>query len=903
MDRPAAIAAQNFFSFVNSEFYEPPSKYNSSNIFKDKVQTLVPESWHVFRSDVWLHVQDPSRSEIRQLTQGFKIHVSCAPQYALELLETIIPVFVEHNVNFKTACDDKILHLLNSKLQPRGYAGKFITVYPPDLQTFKTVIETLYQKTKHKNYKGPYILSDKRYKESKILYYRYGGFYPPSKLNIDGTQSSFLIAPDGAYVSDQRLPYFQLPEWKEDPFLAAFQVDDEETEPLLKNRYLIEGAFGFSNAGGVYYGTDTFTDKPIIVKEARPHTNCWKVNEQYWDAVHLLKREHKILEHLHELEFIPQVLDFFREGEHSFFVAEKVDGVRLDSFWALDDKILAPYIRREGNIDHFISKFIQISKVLIYMVEEIHKKGILIGDLSSRNILINQETFEAWMIDFESSVFKDDDENMLTYATRWGTNGFINPDRKNRNHLLPIDDFYSLGMILYSAVVPANSLFNLKPAAKDLFIEEFTKLGLPPQIKNVIIHLLQGESKAASKIVNNWTWKKNNPLPKLDHQSLSLKEDKASLEKASEQIADYILQSADYKRNDRLWPAHYSVYLSNPLSVSYGACGILLFLIQSKKEIPVAIKEWMFKQKLNNESYPPGLFLGLAGIAYTYHQAGYLKEAEAIMDQLYQSPLLLKEPSIFLGAAGWGMISLYFYIETKDSKHLEYAIKAGEYLLETAEEKNGNYYWPSDYDGKTHYGYGYGASGLGLFLLYLYVASQRKEFLNYAIKGLAFDLEEKIDSEVGLQWKRFEGDTLLYPYFIHGSAGIGSVLLRFYHILGDKKYKALAYKIVEDSYIKYSFIPSQFEGLAGIGELMIDAYHYSKDEKYHHYANDIAQTILWFGIDKKDKGMAYPGRWLTRISNDFGTGSAGIGLFLQRVLNHSPRHFMDLDIEKLKQLV
>ncbi|MFD8889512.1 hypothetical protein ACFVZ8_01955 [Streptomyces sp. NPDC059558] len=41
-------------------------------------------------------------------------------------------------------------------------------------------------------------------------------------------------------------------------------------------------------------------------------------------------------------------------------------------------------------------------------------------------------------------------------------------------------------------------------------------------------------------------------------------------------------------------------------------------------------------------------------------------------------------------------------------------------------------------------------------------------------------------------------------------------------------------------------------------------------------------------------GIAFPGRWLNRIAHDHAPGSAGIGLFLSRLVSPGERAFADL---------
>ncbi len=505
MNYAADIDAHNIFSLAHPEFYETLAHYQLSNEFVDRLKTLLPAQWKLQRDDIWMHAycMADGHGSHAPVVQGFKIHVSALSQHALQVLDIVVPICVQDGVMFKIAGDPRLLHLLNSKLQGRGQSGKFMTIYPDNEQAFKKLIEKLYLHTNREHIEGPYILSDQRYKDSKVLFYRYGGFRPPHSLNIDGTRTSYLVSPEGEYVADQRLPYFHLPDWVSDP-CRAMPDEISDQGALLNDRFLVEGAISFSNAGGVYSAVDTVTERSVIIKEARPCTNCWNIGDRSWDAVFLLEREHTILQRLKSLDFVPAAIDLFKTWEHTFLVEEHIAGVSLDAYWAQDDIVLAPYIRRSGTIDRFVPKFRRIATALIRMMSDVHGEGVLFGDLSPSNIIIDAETEKIWFIDFESSVLEHDDAEFVSYATQWGTAGFMNPARASRTGLLPEDDFYAIAMILYKSVVPANYLFTLNPGAQSIFLDKFIDLGLPAEVKAVINSLKEGDVDAAKDTLARW---------------------------------------------------------------------------------------------------------------------------------------------------------------------------------------------------------------------------------------------------------------------------------------------------------------------------------------------------------------------------------------------------------------
>src|SRR5205085_925048 len=90
---------------------------------------------------------------------------------------------------------------------------------------------------------------------------------------------------------------------------------------------------------------------------------------------------------------------------------------------------------------------------------------------------------------------------------------------------------------------------------------------------------------------------------------------------------------------------------------------------------------------------------------------------------------------------------------------------------------------------------------------------------------------------------------------------------------------------------KYAIFPSQFFGLAGLGEFFIDMAQLNADPKYLVSAWKAAAGVVLFKLERRE-GIAFPGEQLMRISCDYATGSAGVGLFLHRLLHGGPAPFM-----------
>src|SRR5262249_44753820 len=130
---------------------------------------------------------------------------------------------------------------------------------------------------------------------------------------------------------------------------------------------------------------------------------------------------------------------------------------------------------------------------------------------------------------------------------------------------------------------------------------------------------------------------------------------------------------------------------------------------------------------------------------------------------------------------------------------------------------------------------------------------------------------------------------------------IGSTLIRFFSIVGDQRYKDLAEKVANHAVTKYAVFSGQFAGLSGIGEFLIDMFHFTGEQRYLDDAFRIADGALLFQIQRPE-GVAFPGEELLRICTDYGTGSAGVGIFLMRLLQPSGRLFFDFDVHADKTL-
>lgn len=484
------------FTFSDRNYFEPLGRFPVTPVYSDLLRTLIPADWKTARFDVWLRASPPNAV---LAPQGFKIHVSSTVANAQTVLRRAVPECVRAGVTFKLASDPTLLRFLNSKRHTRGGSGKFMAIYPPDEPAFLALLEALHQATR--DLEGPYILSDKRYRDSKSVFYRYGGFQRMSRLRPDGSQQLMIQKPDGTLLPDVRTPYFELPEWVKDPLPDSPEPEDDSE--LLHGRYQVLEALSFTNTGGIYRAIDQQTGHTVCIKEARPHTETWLGGEQTVDAVATLRREHDNLKRMQDLPFVPRLIELFQEWEHTYLATSFVDGEPLTRLRVRDDFIVLAYMDDPERVLRFCKVLRQLTLRLLDAVEAIHACGLVVGDISPGNVLYDRATGKLNLIDFEAALVRGESSVM---SVRWFNPGFRAESRRQATTLEPFDDFYACGMLVYNLVCPIQSLFELDKSHPTFrILDHFVEAGLPVQVRCIIQALLEGRADLARQEVESWT--------------------------------------------------------------------------------------------------------------------------------------------------------------------------------------------------------------------------------------------------------------------------------------------------------------------------------------------------------------------------------------------------------------
>ncbi|GJL76348.1 MAG TPA: hypothetical protein DEO56_00880 [Nitrosomonas nitrosa] len=879
------LEAIEFYTQYHPRWFESVQRYSPSNEYIDIYLKIIPDHWDLSRTGLWYSVNPP---DVALTDQGWKLHISVSTIASTAALQKLLPLLRDESVPFKFLLDPSITSLTNGKLWPRESSGKFVTIYPTCLNQFYRLGNRLSEELA--SFVGPYILSDRRWPGSKSVYYRYGGFAARSLLQVNGARVYTILSPEGVSVPDERTPYWNPPPWVSDPFPESGKTVHAGTG-LDNGRFTIISALSFSNRGGVYKGIDKQSGLEVVIKEARPNV---ELGSNRLEAIAILQKEYRLLESLSSTGYFVQPVTFFTAWEHAFLVEKYEPGELIGQYTIRHNPLYAGKITAV-TLDAYFEQMRLLWIQLVKAIASAHERGIVLSDLSFTNILVNEG--RICIFDLETSVEQGVDDTVGLYTPGMATTGIS--DQAN--------DYYALGAIVFGSIFLAHGMVGLYPPSLHRFLEELVDdIDLPEKVTILIRNLIESpEQYVASpqsliKTIKQLSFNKNSASARMPRLALPVeqrfKENRRDrIRRRAKQAVDgvvrYLNRTANTARNDRLFPADLLVFETNPLSVAYGATGVIYALHRIGGKVHQPLVDWVLQRSVNLDGYPPGLFLGQAGIAWVLSELGYIELAVKIMHAVRHHQNLNDSANVLHGAAGYGLACLKLWNKGAGSNFLDEAARIGKHLRNTSVLNQHGIYWPGKKGGVT-LGYAYGGSGIALFLLYLSLATRDQRTLELGRMALDFELQQGVwlDGE-------FSGfpesiadplETVIEPtvsscYWEVGSAGVGTALARFAAVTSDKELLSWLDHLAADASRKYTAFPQLFRGLAGLGNFLLDVWYQTGDERHLLAAWEAAEGVLLFRIDCEE-GVAFPGEQTRRESADLATGGAGVALFLDRLL-------------------
>jgi len=843
--------------FKYLEYLNKESAYYEKQKPKDKTPFAVknlPQGWQISTEDsFWTMVYVPNQAMI---VQGFKIHISTTFEKADETLDIVASILFEAKISFKHVKDQESLYNMYSKHGSRISAGKFITIYPNEdefIPTLNHLSDALANMPK-----GPYILTDKRYKDSNV-YYRYGAFRDIK----DENGVACILDAEGKMIPDLREPRFCLPD-----FVSIPEEILDEDKKMTKNSpntpsrlqlYSIEKVIRFSNAGGIYIGTRKEDGKKCVIKEARKQIG---LDGQRRNAEYRLNVEYEALTRLRGVDGVVQTMDYFNVWENIFLVIEFVDGVSLHTWMAQN----YPFSAEIDTSDYF-DKVADIINQLKSIIEAMHEKGVAMCDIQTQNILVD-ENLKIKIIDFETAEPADADSTPAL-ATR-GFANVLNTKAKDR-------DWYSLNRLFQFLLLPLGAVYDI-----DMKVN-----------KDHVIWVYNNYNENNFKYFYDFQMEIKTKIEKFDNIFKTTYEDAKELIIKGRALQEIDVSSIENKVINGLLS---NVDNNNPAlvngdirqfetdcglyNIQNGGFGAVLTLMRTKN-LNNAAKSWIEKHvdSIIANEYNNGYLTGKSGIACVLYEAGYKKEGLMIMQSVINTyDHNDTDISLRSGLSGIGLALAAFYKETGNAKFL---IEAEKICKQVIEQFINLETLPKGKDWQSiNLGLFDGYSGISLFLSALYNATGKSEYINASTAAIQKDLENSRTAPEDGSLQILDARGRLLPYLSLGSIGVGVAIQTLNNLSGQLFFESELKAISGVSKCRLSIEPGIFEGVAGM--LFINCFTENKS-----IIKDTLAKLNLFLIEYGDM-IFMPGRMFYKFSSDVHTGIAGVLLALQSARHKDP---------------
>lgn len=842
-------------NFLYFNYMNPNSKYYERIAIQQNEKPYVISQpgdceYNVSEGEVWRYYSFPDK-DIQE--QGWKIHIGATMNNAQQILITVSEILLKKRIAFKHVMNESMWCMMNSKTGNRVSSGKFITIYPND-DEFTPLLDVIYDAIKDYE-KGPYVLSDKSWRDSNI-YYRYGGF----KKLVNAKGELCIKDREGNLVPDIRTPYYKLPDFVREPEALCNRQDAVNIPPKSKEsqlgRYKIVRSLRFTNSGGIYFAHDKEANKNVIIKEGR---NKAGLDGNGIDAVWRIENEYRMLKRLSDVPGIVRVENYFQVWENVFLVEEFVEGMDL-THWIAQNY---PYHPKQ-DIQAYSEKIKTIITNIKKSIIEMHSKNIGMGDMQPSNIMLN-ERLETTLIDFESGDEKDHQSKAAILTV-----GFADV----RNTTNEERDWYGLKRILKYCILPIGSTEHLDENIKvkhDSWI-----------LKEYGIDFYKFYKSTEAECDSHLTITKEERK-----ESLGFREFPVDLVQLIKGLRNGLLFNCTERDSLIQGDIRQFETPNGKYNVQTGGFGAILALLRTgelKKEQHAWIRDYM-REKMREANGDIGLFTGKTGIASVLYEAGYKEEAKDVFNELIDR---YEKDDITLrsGLAGFGIALAYLYLDTREERYLKELYAMDEYISRyIMEEKN---IVSKDWSG-VPIGLIDGWSGVSLFYTTMYMITKEDEMLKKAIQMIEKDLSNAMIQEDLKVLQTMDDKSRFLPYLSGGSIGI-AVAIWYLNLVGNKNVFEKERNLISNvSQLRCTYSAGLFEGM---GSFLLLPPIMEKQSQEQTIGKLLDNFKLYICIDEEK--ILCPGNFAYRYSSDLFSGNAGIMLALEGIKSENPLLWMPL---------
>lgn len=321
---------------------------------------------------------------------GFKIHVSATYNNYQHILRVIRPYLEEKKIPYKFVENKEDIYKTLSVSELSAEVGKLVTIYPSPA-SLTTILEELYELLP-KDEDGVYILSDRPYKDSSLLFYRFGVFQNSANVYQNGIPTMTNIS--GEQWQDFPKPYFDLPNWVDD-----IQEPQKTNESYLGNTYNVTSVLHQSGGGNVYLGMNKKYMVPVTLKEARPYILSFPGIEKK----DLREKEYELSCRLKnaDVKYVISPIERVDEWINTYYIYHHIQGESLTDFskaYGINAYSRKHKIKNLRLYKEFLKLVCSLTRTVIYL----HDNQLVLNDIHPDNFIIDHDG-EIYFIDLENA--------------------------------------------------------------------------------------------------------------------------------------------------------------------------------------------------------------------------------------------------------------------------------------------------------------------------------------------------------------------------------------------------------------------------------------------------------------------------------------------------------------------
>lgn len=517
------------------------------------------------------------RSPATVPTTGWKVHVSCTPDRAEEVVQAAVSSCWRRSISCKHLRTRRLVLTTQGKYADPTAAGKVVTAYPANEAELSSLLEEL--RTVLAGEPGARIASDIPMMGAPVSV-RYGAYLAGWLLDASGRARAACQDENGQLVADDRSPrglatpvsVGTAPAAVATLIAAAKSHDARSMLEITDVRVLHR-----SNGGGVYAATWP-NGRAVVLKEARHHTGF---DRDEADAVTRLRHEHLALLRLSGTGVTPEPISYLTAGDSDFLVMEHVSGPCVASRMATGHPGAVP----GADPAAYRSWMEDVVERTRSALSTIHAHGVVHRDVHPGNLI--EHDGRVVLIDLESCAVDG------VAVSR----GIATPLSDPGEDCSATADLAALERMRHFLLNPQYAVIPRRP---DLHLE--------------LIRAGEHDVSDAGAVPEEGAGD--------DPQS------------TGQRLVAGLAMAASAGREDRLFPGDIAACASPgaALGLMHGAAGVLRVLDVVGAPVEPTWREWMARHSWQVSYLPPGLADGAEGLALCLAQSGDAAAAARVLD-------------------------------------------------------------------------------------------------------------------------------------------------------------------------------------------------------------------------------------------------------------------------------